>query len=149
MTRHFTLKNIIKAVAASFAFIAFILMFFNQVDVIGSGKMNFVDSFFGRYGSPLSFVGYILIILSSLTIGGMIMLNVLEEKKRVVYFIVAGVLVVSSILIFIEGAIITNNINTSGVKAQLLFPPVFAGILAFLAAIGICFSEFINDKQLG
>ena len=149
MTKHLTLRNIIRAASAFLAFVGFIFMFFNQVEVTAQGKINFVDSFFGNHGSPLAFVGYILLIAASLTTVGMIFLTVVEEKKRYVYLILAAVLVVASIFVFIEGAIITSNINLDGITARLLFAPAFAGILAIISALGLCFAEFITDKQLG
>lgn len=149
MSKYLTLRNIIRASSAFLLLVGFVLMFFNQVDVTYSGKMSFTDAFFGRYGSPITFVGYILLIVSSLTIGGMILLGVLEEKKRIVYFVVAVVLVAASIFIFIEGAVITSNINVNGTVARILLPPALAGVFAILAALGLCFAEFITDKQLG
>ena len=149
MYKYLTLKNVIRASCAILLFVGFFFMFFNQVDVTYSGKMSFSEAFFGKYGSPLTFVGYLILLLSSFTTGGMILLNVQEEKKKVIYFIVVGILLVAAIFLFIEGAVITNNIGQNGINARLLLPPVLAGVFAVISSLALCFAEFVSDKQLG
>lgn len=146
MARYTVLKNLLRLIASIMLFVAFGMMFFNQVSVAGVGKLNFIDSYFGSHGSFISFIGYVLLLVCGGISLGFINSNLLEEQKRYIYYIVSAVIVAAAVLIFIEGAIITNNYNQDGVSARLLAPPIIAGVSAIVAALLLSFVE-ISKKE--
>ena len=146
MGKYTTLKNILRLTVSILLLVCFGMMFFNQVRVTGVGKLNFINSYFGEHGTFIPFIGYVLMLICAGLCFGLINVNVLEEQKRVVYYVISAVLVVASLLVFIEGAIITARYNQDGVSARLLAPPIIAGILSFISALLLSFVE-ISGKE--
>ena len=142
-----SVKNIIRLSAVALLVVAFGCMFFNQVIVTNQGKLNFIESYFSNHGSFIPLIGYVLLFLTAFGITITVFFNQYEEK-RIVFILCAIIILISSIIIFMEGALITIRINTEGVSARLLTAPIVAGSLSILASLGICFAEFIPDIKL-
>lgn len=149
MKKLLTLKNVLKCAAVLFGLIAFFLMFAKQlyVELLGNkGYVAFDDAMFGNDGSVITFIGYLLVILASLGVCALVFLSLDEKIKKLAIFGAAFLLLLGAIFIFIEASVVNGNIG--GSAYHLTAGPVFAGILAILAAVLVCASEFAPDKNL-
>ena len=149
MKKLLTLGNVIKAGAVLFALIAFFMMFTKQlyVELLGNrGYVDFDDALFGDYGSVISFIGYLFILLSALAVCALIFLGLDAKIKKLVNLGLAGLLFLSAIFVFIEAAVVNGRTDTSAY--HLTGGPVVAGIFAIIAALAVAASEFVPEKQL-
>ena len=147
MKKLLTLRNVIRIGAVVFALVAFFLMFADQlyVEVLGKrGYVEFDDAFFEDGGAPISFVGYLLILIAGLAVCAFVFLPLDAKIKKFASFGFALLLVLGAVFVFIEAAVV----NGDGNAYHLTAAPVIAGILAILAGIAVCAAEFLPDKQL-
>ena len=82
MKKLLTLPNLLKLAGALFGIIAFALMFANQLyaEILGKrGYVAFNDAMFGEYGSAITFIGYLLILIAAL---GLVALVLLKLDKK-------------------------------------------------------------------
>ena len=145
MKKLLTLPNILKLAGALFGLIAFCLMFTNQIYSELLGKKVFVefnDALFGEYGSPISFIGYLLILIASLGLVALVLLKLDKKNGKLIAFCIAGILLLGAIFVFIEAAVINGKVN--GNAYHLAAGPVFAGVFALLAACGTAASEVLK-----
>ena len=142
MKKLLTLGNILKAVSALLGLVAFFLMFTKQLyaEVLGhKGYVEFADALFDKdYGSWISFIGYLLVLLAAVGLCASIFL----KGNKLLTLVLAGVLVVGAILIFIEAAVVNGRVDAN--MYHLAAGPIFAGIFALLAAGAGCASEFLK-----
>ena len=149
MKKYATLKNVIKAGAVVFGLVAFFLMFANQIyaELLGKrGYVSFSDAMFGDYGAVITFIGYLLILISTLAVCASIFVEFDDMIKKVIDFGGAFLLVLGAIFVFIEASVVNGNVG--GSIYHLAAAPVFAGIFAIIAACAIVLSAFVKDKQL-
>ena len=147
MKKLLTLSNVIKLAGVVFGLVAFFLMFGNQlfIELLGNrGYVEFSDAMFGDYGSIITFFGYLLIFLASA--GACALVFVKVENRKIIYLVLAGVLLLGAIFVFIEAAVV--NGRTDANLYHLAACPVIAGIFAIVAALALAASEFVPDKQL-
>ena len=142
MKKLLTLGNILKAVSALLGLVAFFLMFTKQLyaEVLGhKGYVEFADALFDKdYGSWISFIGYLLVLLAAVGLCASIFL----KGNKLLTLVLAGVLVVGAILIFIEAAVVNGRVDAN--MYHLAAGPIFAGILALLGGLLGCASEFVK-----
>ena len=147
MKKLLTLSNILKASAALLGIIAFVMMFTKQLWIGNSSNKAFVDfkdALFDKdFGSAISFVGYLFLLIGGL---GMCALIFLKDKKMVklLAMCLAGALLLGAIFVFIEAAVVNGRIDSSLIKYNLTAGPVLAGIFGILAALLGCGSEFLK-----
>lgn len=146
MAKYKVLRNLIRLIASIMSLIGFGMMFLYQVRITGRGELNFIDTFFGSDGTFIPLIGYVLMLACSIVCFVFINSPMLEEHKRFIYYIISSVLVIAALLVFTEGAVITSLINEEDVSARLLAPPIIAGVLAIVSALGLSFVE-ISTKH--
>ena len=145
MKKLLTLGNILKAAGAVLGLVAFFMMFADQLyaEILGNkGFVEFGDAMFDKnYGSWITFVGYLLVLIAAL---GLCAVVFLKDKKtaKLVTFALAGVLVLGAIFIFIEAAVVNGRADVSAY--HLAAGPVLAGIFALLAGLLGAASEFVK-----
>ena len=148
MKKLLTLPNILKAAGALLGLVAFFLMFAKQVyaEILGSrGYVEFKDALFDKnYGSAISFVGYLVILLAALGFCALVLLPLDANLKKMCALGLAGALVLGAIFVFIEAAVINGRADAK--LYHLAAGPVLAGIFAILAALLGCGSEFLPKK---
>ena len=147
MKKLLTLGNVVKVCAVLFALVAFFLMFSDQlyVELLGNrGYVKFDDAFFSDNGAPISFVGYLLVLIAGLAVCALVFLPLEAKLKKFISFGLAVLLVLGAVFIFIEAAVV----NGDGNAYHLTAGPIIAGILAILAGIAVCLAEFLPEKQL-
>ena len=142
MKKLLTLGNILKAAGALLGLVAFFLMFAKQLyaEVLGhKGYVEFADALFDKdYGSWISFIGYLLVLLAAVGLCASIFL----KGNKLLTLVLAGVLVLGAILIFIEAAVVNGRVDAN--MYHLAAGPIFAGILALLGGLLGCASEFVK-----
>ena len=142
MKKLLTLGNILKAAGALLGLVAFFLMFSKQLyaEVLGhKGYVEFADALFDKdYGSWISFIGYLLVLLAAVGLCASIFL----KGNKLLTLVLAGVLVLGAILIFIEAAVVNGRVDAN--MYHLAAGPIFAGILALLGGLLGCASEFVK-----
>ena len=142
MKKLLTLGNILKAAGALLGLVAFFLMFTKQLyaEVLGhKGYVEFADALFDKdYGSWISFIGYLLVLLAAVGLCASIFL----KGNKLLTLVLAGVLVLGAILIFIEAAVVNGRVDAN--MYHLAAGPIFAGILALLGGLLGCASEFVK-----
>ena len=145
MKKLLTLGNMFKAAGALLGLVAFFMMFADQLyaEILGSkGFVEFGDAMFDKnYGSWITFVGYLLVLIAAL---GLCAVVFLKDKKtaKLVTFALAGVLVLGAIFIFIEAAVVNGRADAK--LYHLAAGPVLAGIFALLAGLLGAASEFVK-----
>ena len=143
-----------KLGALLFAIAAFCMMFGNQLTPVLSGHKGdpiaFDDALFGDHGAVLSFVGYLLMLISGLIACLLVFLKAPDNIKKYVGLGVAVLLVVGAVFVFVEGAIVTNSYKDAllNVKYELTVFPILGGIFGCVAGAAVAASEFVPDKQL-
>ena len=116
MKKLLTLGNILKVCAALFGLLAFFMMFTKQLWLGNSSNKAFVafqDALFDKdYGSWISFVGYLLLLIGGL---GMCAMVFLQDKKlaKLITLCLAGALLLGAIFVFIEAAVVNGRIDIS------------------------------------
>lgn len=142
MKKLLTLGNILKAAGALLGLVAFFLMFTKQLyaEVLGhKGYVEFADALFDKdYGSWISFIGYLLVLLAAVGLCASIFL----KGNKLLTLVLAGILVLGAILIFIEAAVVNGRVDAN--MYHLAAGPIFAGILALLGGLLGCASEFVK-----
>lgn len=145
MKKLLTLGNILKAAGAILGLVAFFMMFAKQLWV-GNKSLKVIYSYdfalFDKdFGSWISFVGYLLVLIAALGLCADIFL---KDKKtaKLVAFAIAGALLLGAILIFIEAAVVNGRADVSAY--HLAAGPVLAGIFALLAGLLGAGSEFVK-----
>ena len=142
MKKLLTLGNILKAAGALLGLVAFFLMFAKQLyaEVLGhKGYVEFADALFDKdYGSWISFIGYLLVLLAAVGLCASIFL----KGNKLLTLVLAGILVLGAILIFIEAAVVNGRVDAN--MYHLAAGPIFAGIFALLGGLLACASEFVK-----
>ncbi len=149
MKKLFTLSNVIKLGALVFGLVAFFLMFANQLyaELLGNrGYVAFDDAMFGDYGSVITFIGYLLILLSVLAVCALIFVNIDSKLKRYINLGLSVLLILGAVFVFIEAAVVNGRIDAD--MYHLAAAPIIAGIFAIIAALGTAVSEFVPHKEL-
>ena len=146
MAKFKVLRNLIRLIASIMSLVGFGMMFLYQVRITNRGELSFIDTFFGSDGTFIPLIGYGLMLASAVVCFIFIDSPMLEEQKRFIYYAISAVLVIAALLVFTEGALITAMINEEGVSARLLSPPIIAGTLAIVSALGLSFAE-ISTKH--
>lgn len=154
----FSTANIFRFLAAVLAIAAFCMMFGNQVKmetktIIGNGspEYSFSDTFFSDWGSPLGFIGYILILVGGLAACLLVLAKFSKTSKLVVNLLVVAILLAGTILVFLTAAPLKGgNITVFGVqvanaKFVLTAFPIIAGILGAVST-GCVLAGFLMDK---
>ena len=147
MKKLLTLSNVIKLAGVVFGLVAFFLMFGNQLYAIVLTRIDysFSEAMFDKdYGSIITFFGYLLIFLASA--GACALVFVKVENRKIIYLVLAGVLLLGAIFVFIEAAVVNGRADAN--LYHLAACPVIAGIFAIVAALALAASEFVSDKQL-
>ena len=148
MKKLLTLPNILKACATVLGLVAFFLMFTKQFAYRTSNSvtyLGFQDALFDKdYGVVISFVGYLLVLLSALGLCALVFVKL--NAKKIITLALSGVLLLGAIFIFIEAAVYNGQFDLKLVEWKLAAGPVFAGIFAILAALLGCASEFLPKK---
>ena len=145
MKKLLTLGNMFKAAGALLGLVAFFMMFADQLyaEILGNkGFVEFSDAMFDKnYGSWITFVGYLLVLIAAL---GLCAVVFLKDKKtaKLVTFALAGALVLGAIFIFIEAAVVNGRADAK--LYHLAAGPVLAGIFALLAGLLGAASEFVK-----
>ena len=145
MKKLLTLGNMFKAAGALLGLVAFFMMFADQLyaEILGNkGFVEFGDAMFDKnYGSWITFVGYLLVLIAAL---GLCAVVFLKDKKtaKLVTFALAGALVLGAIFIFIEAAVVNGRADAK--LYHLAAGPVLAGIFALLAGLLGAASEFVK-----
>ena len=145
MKKLLTLPNILKLAGALLGIIAFALMFANQLyaEVLGhKGFVAFDDAMFGEYGSAITFIGYLLILIAALGLVALVLIKLDAKHGKLVGLCLAGLLILGAIFVFIEAAVVNGRVDAS--MYHLAAAPVFAGIFAILAGLAACASEFLK-----
>ena len=142
MKKLLTLGNILKAAGALLGLVAFFLMFSKQLyaEILGhKGYVEFADALFDKdYGSWISFIGYLLVLLAAVGLCASIFL----KGNKLLTLVLAGILVLGAILIFIEAAVVNGRVDAN--MYHLAAGPIFAGILALLGGLLGLASEFVK-----
>ena len=142
MKKLLTLGNILKAAGAVLGLVAFFMMFAKQLyaEVLGhKGYVEFADALFDKdYGSWISFIGYLLVLLAAVGLCASIFL----KGNKLLTLVLAGILVLGAILIFIEAAVVNGRVDAN--MYHLAAGPIFAGILALLGGLLGLASEFVK-----
>lgn len=149
MKKLLTLNNVIKACAVVFGLVAFFLMFANQLYAEGIGVRrywSFSFAMFGDYGAVITFIGYLLIGLSSICVCTLVFLGLDEKINKIANFGAAALLILGAIFVFIEASVVNGNVG--GNMYHLAAAPIIAGIFAIIAACAVCATLFIKDKEL-
>ena len=147
MKKLLTLGNILKVCEALFGLLAFFMMFTKQLWLGNSSNKAFVafeDALFDKdFGSWISFVGYLLLLIGGL---GMCAMVFLKDKKlaKLITLCLAGALLLGAIFVFIEAAVVNGRIDSALFQYKLTAGPVFAGIFGILAALSGAASEFVK-----
>ena len=151
MKKLLTLGNIIKAGAVLFGLIAFFMMFTNQayVELLGNKSyVEFADAFFKDGGSPIGFVGYLLVLLAALAVCAFVVLPLfvkIEGKLvKIINLALAFVLLLGAIFILVEAAAINGVKDTEAY--HLAAGPIVGGIFGIVSALAVAASEFIPQK---
>ncbi|MBP5356557.1 MAG: hypothetical protein J6Y68_00225 [Clostridia bacterium] len=147
MKKFLTISNLFKICAAIFGLVAFFLMFADQiyVEILGArGYSSFSDTFFGENGAIITFIGYLLIGISSIAICLLLFMSIDKKIKKFVSFGLALVLILGAVFVFIVSAVINGNTNVTHPAAA----PIIAGIFAIVAAIALAISEFAPNKSV-
>ena len=146
MKKLLTLPNLLKLGAALFGIIAFALMFANQLwweePLLGKHQIAFDDAMFGEYGSAITFIGYLLVLIAALGLVALVLLKLDAKHGKLIGLCLAGLLILGAIFIFIEAAVVNGRVD--GSVYHLAAAPVFAGIFALLAGLAACASEFLK-----
>ena len=146
MKKHLTLKNVLVCLGFVFGLVAFFMMFTNQLYASGYGitvYVGFKDALFGDGGAPLSFVGYLLVLLAAL--GACLLALTKDAKISKLGILCAAVLsLVGAIFIFLEAAIVNGDSSLYHLAAG----PVIGGIFAILAAVLFAAAVLLKDKKL-
>ena len=142
MKKLLTLKNILKAAGAVLGLVAFFMMFAKQLWV-GNKSLKVIYGYdfalFDKdFGSWISFVGYLLVLLAAVGLCASIFL----KGNKLLTLVLAGALLLGAILIFIEAAVVNGRADVSAY--HLAAGPVLAGIFALLAALLGAASEFVK-----
>lgn len=155
MKQFLTLKNVLKLGAALLAIIATILMFGSQLSFtyVGDTTRHYIayeDALFGKYGSVLSFVGYLLMLIGGLVGILVAFTKTSDQIKKYITIGVAVIVLTGAIFVFVEAAVYNNNVGKTYLTnpAQLAACPIIAGILGILASLALAASEFVPDMQL-
>ncbi len=149
MKKYLTLANLMKAAAFVFGFVAFFMMFANQIYVKAFDLVSYTktDAMFDKYyGAWISFVGYLLILLASLGACALVFLGLDAKMNKMLALILGGVLILGAIFVFIEAGVVNGVRDTSAYR--LAAGPIVAGIFAIIAGLLVCASEFVPNKQL-
>ena len=149
MKKYLTLANVMKAAAFLFGFIAFFMMFANQIylELLGSRGYVKTDAMFDKdYGAWITFVGYLLILIASLGACALVFLGLDAKMNKMLALILSGVLILGAIFVFIEAGVVNGRLDTSAY--HLAGGPIVAGIFAIIAGLALCASEFVPDKNL-
>ena len=147
MKKYLTLANVMKAAAFLFGFIAFFMMFANQIylELLGSRGYVKTDAMFDKdYGAWISFVGYLLILLASLAVCASVFLNMDPKTKKYINLGLAFAFILGAIFVFIEAAVVNGDSSLYHLAAG----PIVAGIFAIIAGLAVCASEFVPNKSL-
>ena len=147
MKKYLTLANVMKAAAFLFGFIAFFMMFANQIYLELLGNRGYVktEAMFDKdYGAWITFVGYLLILLASLCACALIFLGLDAKMNKMLALILSGVLILGAVFVFIEAAVVNGDSNVY----HLAGGPIVAGIFAIIAGLALCASEFVPNKNL-
>lgn len=149
MKKLLTLSNLIKICAAVFGLVAFFLMFANQLyaEILGNrAYVEFGDALFGDYGSVISFIGYLIIGISSICIIALLFIDFDEKIKKFAGFGLAVLLILGAVFVFIVASVVNGNIGFDTYHAAAA--PIIAGIFAIIAALAVIASEFAPNKSL-
>lgn len=149
MKKLVTLSNLIKIGAAVFGLVAFFLMFANQLyaEILGNrGYVEFGDALFGDNGSVITFIGYLLIAISSIGIIALFFIDIDEKIKKFVSFGIAVLLILGAVFVFIVSSVVNGNVGADLYHAAAA--PIIAGIFAIIAALAVVASEFAPNKSL-
>ena len=149
MKKFLTLPNVLKCGAAVFGLAAFFLMFGNQLyaEVLGKkGYVAFDSALFGDNGSVITFIGYLLILLSVCAVCVLVFVKLDAKIKKFVNLGLAGILVLGAVFVFIEAAVVNGRLGAS--LYHLAACPILAGIFAIVAALATAASEFVPQKKL-
>ena len=141
----FTVQNILRFVAAALGIGAFFFMFGNQVKVTGnlwivsvSGELSFSDTFFSNGGSPLGFVGYLLLLIGGAAACILALAKFDKGVRTVVNLLVGVILLTGSVLVFLTAVPING--------ASLLACPIIAGMLGAFATLCVCCAFALDLK---
>jgi len=149
MKRFLTLPNVLKCVAAVFGLAAFFLMFGNQLYAEVLGKKAYVGfdaALFGDNGSVITFIGYLLVLLSVCAVCALVFVKLDAKLGKAIDLGLAGVLVLGAVFVFIEAAVVNGRLGAS--PYHLAACPILAGIFAIVAALATAASEFVPQKKL-
>lgn len=154
----FSTANIFRFLAAILAIVAFCLMFGNQVkldakSIIGNGasEFSFSDTFFSDWGSPLGFIGYLLILLGGLASCLLAFAKFGKGSKLIINLLVVAILLAGTVLIFLTavplkgGNITVFGMQVANAKFVLTAFPIIAGILGAVST-GTVLAGFLMDK---
>ena len=149
MKKLVTLNNAIKACAVVFGLVAFFLMFANQLYAEGlgvRGYWSFSFAMFEEGGAVITFIGYLLILISSIAVCAFTFIKFDGNVNMIVDLGAAFLLILGAIFVFIEASVVNGNIG--GNMYHLAAAPVIAGIFAIIAACATALSVFVKDKNL-
>ena len=140
----FTVQNILRFVAAALGIGAFFFMFGNQVKVSAtfiltiSGEASFSDTFFSNWGSPLGFIGYLLLLIGGAAACILALAKFDKGVRTVVNLLVGVILLTGSVLVFLTAVPING--------ASLLACPIIAGMLGAFATLCVCCAFALDLK---
>ncbi|MBQ9448265.1 MAG: hypothetical protein IJU60_00130 [Acholeplasmatales bacterium] len=150
MKKILSVPFISRALAAVLGIVAFFFMFGNQVKGATSGRLyTFQQTFFEETaylkGSPLGFVGYLLILIGALCVCALAFVKVKKPFNYVCNCVAVVLLVLGAIFTFL----IPSSVNTIAyITYNATTFPVLAGVFGLLATVlalvGFVFDEFVK-----
>ena len=139
-----TVSNILRFIAAALGIGAFFFMFGNQVKVTANlwivslnGELSFSDTFFSNGGSPLGFIGYLLLLFGGLTTLLLVFVQFKKNARVLANLLAAVILLSGAVLVFLTAVPIKS--------ASLLAMPIIAGILGAVST-GLVVCAFLLEK---
>ena len=164
MKKYLTLSNILACVAFVLAVVAFAMMFTDQLfvevkSILGNGTatVTFSDAFFSDGGSPIGFIGYLLVLVGGIVAVLLSCPAFLKKKnQRALAIACASLLViVGGVLILLEASLVNSNTGAknwnigtlvSGSSYQLTVTAVLGGVFGIVSGLLSCAGGFLAKK---
>lgn len=141
------IEVLIRIIGAILCVVAFCMMFTEQLKVEGtipllgtvSTKYGFQDVLFGSdslTGATWAFIGYLLILVGGILVPVLSFIGLKNKNISMILGLLGVACVIAgAVLVFCVGGMWSSLNSIDSKYIYLLFGPIFAGILAILAAV--------------